>query len=281
MPARADSSRGGRPFTGGCRDDGSRRQADARRRGADAARRCGRGSMGRPRPPTPPGPALRAGLARRSSRVPGGSYAPRRRRPTGGSRRSLRLVVVLAGLLQLPGLFAGPAHHQRRLPLRLGRPGAARRDLAVPLRTIGRPSGPATGPTPLSWAPAGPEVGRRDPQEVAHRQASAAAAGHAGHPLADEPRPGDDHLPARSPRPGSRQSRSSRHGRGARMVSRSDAPCWPSGSPTLLGRWFSRRDEDPRRALLWGWCPTVVIEASIGAHADVLAAVLLGERSSS
>jgi hypothetical protein len=44
----------------------------------------------------------------------------------------------------------------------------------------------------------------------------------------------------------------------------------------LLGRWFRRRDEDPRRALLWGWCPTAVIEASIGAHADVLAAVLLG-----
>jgi hypothetical protein len=44
----------------------------------------------------------------------------------------------------------------------------------------------------------------------------------------------------------------------------------------VLGRWFRRRDEDPRRALLWGWCPAVVIEASIGAHADLLAAVLLG-----
>lgn len=43
-----------------------------------------------------------------------------------------------------------------------------------------------------------------------------------------------------------------------------------------LGRWFRRRGEDPRRALLWGWCPTVVIESSIGAHADLLAAVLLG-----
>jgi hypothetical protein len=48
------------------------------------------------------------------------------------------------------------------------------------------------------------------------------------------------------------------------------------GFTFLLGRWFTRRDEDPRRALLWGWCPTAVIEASIGAHADVLAAVLLG-----
>ena len=48
------------------------------------------------------------------------------------------------------------------------------------------------------------------------------------------------------------------------------------GFTFLLGRWFTRRDQDPRRALLWGWCPVVVIEASIGAHADVLAAVLLG-----
>jgi Glycosyltransferase family 87 len=48
------------------------------------------------------------------------------------------------------------------------------------------------------------------------------------------------------------------------------------GFTYLLGRWFRRRDEDPRRALLWGWCPTVVIEASIGAHADLLAAVLVG-----
>jgi hypothetical protein len=47
------------------------------------------------------------------------------------------------------------------------------------------------------------------------------------------------------------------------------------GLTYLLGRWFERQQRDPRRALLWGWCPTVVIESSIGAHADVLAAVLL------
>jgi hypothetical protein len=48
------------------------------------------------------------------------------------------------------------------------------------------------------------------------------------------------------------------------------------GLTHLLGRWFARRQQDARRALLWGWCPTVVIEASIGAHADLLAAVLVG-----
>ncbi len=48
------------------------------------------------------------------------------------------------------------------------------------------------------------------------------------------------------------------------------------GFAYLLGRWLTRQGGDPRRALLWGWCPTVVVEASVGAHADVLAAVLLG-----
>lgn len=48
------------------------------------------------------------------------------------------------------------------------------------------------------------------------------------------------------------------------------------GLTYLIGRRLARRGDDARRALLWGWCPTVVIESSIGAHADVLAAVLLG-----
>lgn len=48
------------------------------------------------------------------------------------------------------------------------------------------------------------------------------------------------------------------------------------GLTYTIGRWLLRRGHDPRQALLWGWCPTVVIEASIGAHADLLAAVLLG-----
>lgn len=43
----------------------------------------------------------------------------------------------------------------------------------------------------------------------------------------------------------------------------------------LIGRTFARRGADSRRALLWGWCPTVVIESSIGAHVDVVAAVLV------
>jgi len=32
---------------------------------------------------------------------------------------------------------------------------------------------------------------------------------------------------------------------------------------------------DPRRAVLWAWCPTVVLEAGNGAHVDVLAALLV------
>jgi hypothetical protein len=47
------------------------------------------------------------------------------------------------------------------------------------------------------------------------------------------------------------------------------------GLTYLLGRWFATNGRDPRRALLWGWCPTTVIESSIGAHADLPAAVLL------
>jgi hypothetical protein len=36
-----------------------------------------------------------------------------------------------------------------------------------------------------------------------------------------------------------------------------------------------RRHGDPRRAVLWAWCPTVVLEAGNNAHVDVLAAVLV------
>jgi hypothetical protein len=36
-----------------------------------------------------------------------------------------------------------------------------------------------------------------------------------------------------------------------------------------------RRHGDPRNAVLWAWCPTVVLEAGNNAHADVLAAFLV------
>ena len=36
-----------------------------------------------------------------------------------------------------------------------------------------------------------------------------------------------------------------------------------------------RTGGDPRRAVLWAWCPTVVLEAGNGAHVDVVAALLV------
>jgi hypothetical protein len=42
-----------------------------------------------------------------------------------------------------------------------------------------------------------------------------------------------------------------------------------------LAGWLSRRGRDPREALWWAWCPSVVITAGNSAHVDVLAAALM------
>jgi hypothetical protein len=43
----------------------------------------------------------------------------------------------------------------------------------------------------------------------------------------------------------------------------------------LLAKELRRRNRDPRWALLWGWSPIVVLEAGSAAHVDVLAALLI------
>ena len=85
--------------------------------------------------------------------------APRRHRTPAGRRTSLRLVVLLAAVLQLPGLFAGQHITQRRLPLRLGRAGAAVRRLALPVLAARRPPGPPARPAALPRSAAGPASG--------------------------------------------------------------------------------------------------------------------------
>lgn len=46
------------------------------------------------------------------------------------------------------------------------------------------------------------------------------------------------------------------------------------GRPDTILR---RTGGDPRLAVLWAWCPTVVLEAGNNAHVDVLGAVLVVE----
>jgi hypothetical protein len=43
----------------------------------------------------------------------------------------------------------------------------------------------------------------------------------------------------------------------------------------LIGMHLRRTGRDARSALLWGWCPVVVVEAANSAHVDVLAALLV------
>ncbi|MCI0688067.1 MAG: glycosyltransferase 87 family protein [Sporichthyaceae bacterium] len=42
-----------------------------------------------------------------------------------------------------------------------------------------------------------------------------------------------------------------------------------------LAAFLWRRGGDPRRAVLWAWCPTVILEAGNNGHVDVLAALLV------
>lgn len=42
-----------------------------------------------------------------------------------------------------------------------------------------------------------------------------------------------------------------------------------------LGAWLLRRGRNPREALWWAWCPTVILEAGNGGHVDVLSAALV------
>jgi Glycosyltransferase family 87 len=197
--------------------------------------------------------------------------------PTGerASRRSLRLVVVLAGLLQLPGLFAG--QHITNDAYRYVWDGRVQ----------------LAGVSPYRYAPLDDHLARlRDPllfPGLRPDQKSGV--------VTLKKLPTDKHqlklLDTQDTRSRMNHDRVTTiyppvaeawftivalvtpwswgtHGLqiGAALLS--------VGLTGLLGRWFRRRDVDPRRALLWGWCPTAVIEASIGAHADVLAAVLLG-----
>jgi hypothetical protein len=43
----------------------------------------------------------------------------------------------------------------------------------------------------------------------------------------------------------------------------------------LLARWLARRGDDPRRALVWAWCPLVLLELTLDAHVDGLGVPLL------
>lgn len=47
------------------------------------------------------------------------------------------------------------------------------------------------------------------------------------------------------------------------------------GVSALLAGWLVRRGRDPRGALWWSWCPVVAIEAPNGAHVDIFAAALV------
>jgi hypothetical protein len=54
---------------------------------------------------------------------------------------------------------------------------------------------------------------------------------------------------------------------------------WFASAVALAGAWFlwyalSRLNRDPRRAVLWAWCPLVALEAGNNGHVDVVAAVL-------
>ena len=42
-----------------------------------------------------------------------------------------------------------------------------------------------------------------------------------------------------------------------------------------LAAWLARRGRNPREALWWAWCPTVILEAGNGGHVDVLGAALV------
>ncbi|MEO6143371.1 MAG: glycosyltransferase 87 family protein [Dermatophilaceae bacterium] len=42
-----------------------------------------------------------------------------------------------------------------------------------------------------------------------------------------------------------------------------------------LAAWLLRRGRNPREALWWAWCPTVILEAGNGAHVDILSAALV------
>lgn len=44
---------------------------------------------------------------------------------------------------------------------------------------------------------------------------------------------------------------------------------------TALAAWLVRRGRNPREALWWAWCPTVILEAGNGGHVDVLSAALV------
>lgn len=190
-------------------------------------------------------------------------------------RRSLRLVVLLAGLLQLPGLFAG--QHITNDAYRYVWDGRVQ----------------LAGISPYRYAPLDDHLARlRDPllfPGLAPDQSS--GVGTVRHLPSDK-----EQLRVLT----TQDTRSRMNHDRVTTIYPPVAEAWFTavalvtpwswgthglqigcaalavGLTYLLGRWFTRRREDPRRALLWGWCPTVVIEASIGAHADLLAAVLLG-----
>lgn len=62
-------------------------------------------------------------------------------------------------------------------------------------------------------------------------------------------------------------------GRGHRLSLQVGAGLLAVLTTVLLLRILGRRS-DPRRAVLWAWCPTVVLEAGNNAHVDVLGALL-------
>ena len=47
------------------------------------------------------------------------------------------------------------------------------------------------------------------------------------------------------------------------------------GVAAALAAWLLRRGRNPREALWWAWCPTVILEAGNGAHVDILGAALI------
>jgi Glycosyltransferase family 87 len=192
-----------------------------------------------------------------------------------GRRRSLRLVVLLAGLLQVPGLFAG--QHITNDAYRYVWDGRVQ----------------LAGISPYRYAPLDDHLARlRDPLLFPGLRPDQPSG-------VTTPR----HLPSGKQQLRELTTQDTRSRMNHDRVTTIYPPVaeawfvvvalvtpWSWGThglqigcallavglTYLIGRWFDGRGQDPRRALLWGWCPTVVIEASIGAHADLLAAVLVG-----
>ena len=197
----------------------------------DAAGRRGRRPVGGPRPPAAPGAALRADLGGvRARRLVG----PARRGPATDRARD---VGRCDSWWSWPPCFSCPGCSP------------ANTSPTTPTATSGTAGSSSPGSRPTGTHPLDDHLARlRDPllfPGLAPDQKSGVEtlkklptdkhqlqrAGHPGHAVADEPRPGDHHLPAG--RRGLVHGGRARHPvvAGGRTACRSDPRCWPSASP--------------------------------------------------